>query len=281
MSDSFLNSCTMLDAAEAVDHFLREHFKRRRQDVIAYSAALQESMEYSLFSGGKRFRPALSLSVNAKAVAWAAAVEVVHTYSLIHDDLPCMDNDDWRRGQPTNHKKFGEPLALLAGDALLTESFFIISESYFDRPEVVRDLVQLLSRAAGMSGMVAGQAMDMGLGTPLQELSDLLRVHLGKTAELISAALVGAAIVNGESVSLREPLRQVGLCLGLCFQIKDDLLDGEQDRSPKSYMYYLGREQTMQELERQTQKGLDLLQSLPRIYQPLSLFFDYNQQRIK
>lgn len=277
MSQDFFNSCEVVDAIESVEQFLKQYFKRRSKDVSKLSPQLLEAIEYSIFSGGKRFRPAVCLSINAKATAFAAALEMVHTYSLIHDDLPCMDNDDERRGRPTNHKKFGEPLALLAGDALLTESFLVISEAY--EASVALRLVKILSRASGMSGMVGGQAMDMKLGRPISDTSALTEVHLAKTAELIAVATEGAGVIDGASEELCKQLRKVGLLLGFCFQLKDDLLDGPQDRSEKSFLYFLKTEDLQTMLSQKTTEGLALISQLPRAYQKLSPFFDFNKMR--
>lgn len=281
MSANFFDSCEVLDATELVDSFLKKHFIQRSQDSQKLSPQLMEAINYSLFSGGKRFRPALCLMVEPRATPLAAAIEMVHTYSLIHDDLPCMDNDDFRRGKPTTHKKYGEALALLAGDALLTESFFVLSDAYRDRPEVAQELVRLLSLASGLSGMVAGQAMDMNLGAPLIDIFSVEKVHLAKTAALISVALEGAAVVQGSGPEDRQKLKQLGECLGLCFQIKDDLLDGAQDLSPKSYLHFLGAEKTQQVLEEQTHRGLKIVSQLPGTYHRLSGFFEYNRTRVK
>lgn len=281
MSADYLQSSDVLDAVEAVEAYLELHFRHRQSAIEKLSPQLFESVHYSLFSGGKRFRPALCLATFANAVPWAAAVEMVHTYSLIHDDLPCMDNDDLRRGKPTNHKKYGEALALLAGDGLLTESFLLISEAYREKPAVAIELVALLARAAGLSGMVGGQAMDMELGLALNSPVAVETVHLNKTAELISICIEGAAVVEGASRETQQLLREIGLALGLCFQIKDDILDGEQDKTAKSFLFYLSLQETTALLQRKTQEGLEKLGTLPLAYHELSPFFHYNLERIK
>ncbi len=281
MSADYLQSSDVLDAVEAVEAYLQLHFRHRKSAIQDVSPQLFDSVQYSLFSGGKRFRPALCLATFAKAVPWAAAVEMVHTYSLIHDDLPCMDNDDLRRGQPTNHKKFGEALALLAGDGLLTESFLLISEAYRERPAVATELVALLARSAGLSGMVGGQAMDMGLGLALNSPVAVEKVHLNKTAELISICIEGAGVVEGASRETQQRLREIGLTLGLCFQIKDDIIDGEQDKTAKSFLFYLSQKETELLLQQKTQQGLEKLSDLPIAYHELSPFFHYNLERTK
>lgn len=277
MNHDFFNSCEVLDAVESVEHFLKQYFQRRSSEVKKLSPQLMEAMEYSVFSGGKRFRPAVCITMSSKTTALAAAIEMVHTYSLIHDDLPCMDNDDERRGRPSNHKKFGESLALLAGDALLTESFLVITESY--EPDVAVHLIKILSRASGMSGMVGGQAMDMKLGRPIANTLDLTNVHFAKTAELIAVATEGAGVIDGAPTDVRKKLRDVGLLLGFCFQIKDDLLDGQQDLSEKSFLHFLNVEDVENLLAQKTSEGLDVLAKLPQAYQGLVPFFEFNKIR--
>lgn len=264
-----------------IDEFLNDYFSKRASDIEGLSPQLLKAMQYSLFSGGKRFRPTLALTVSAKATAWAAAIEMIHTYSLIHDDLPCMDNDDERRGQPTNHKKFGEPLALLAGDALLTESFLVIATAYAQSPNIAQRLTALLARSAGASGMVGGQAMDMQLGLPLADIEAVVKVHTNKTAELIAAAIEGAAIVSGEPPELCGKLRALGLNLGLCFQIKDDLLDGMQDQSAKSLLFFMNEQSLKDYLNLKTQEGLETLEQLPAKFHELGQFYEYNLARMK
>ncbi len=281
MSQDSFGTHEILNATEAVEVFLEEYLRLRAGDVESLSPQLLNAMKYSLFSGGKRFRPTLALAVSQKATAWAAAIEMIHTYSLIHDDLPCMDNDDERRGLPTNHKKFGEPLALLAGDALLTESFLLIATAYAESPDIAQRLTALLARSAGASGMVGGQAMDMMLGQPLANVDAVLKVHTNKTAELIAAAIEGAAIVAGEPPELCGKLRALGLNLGLCFQIKDDLLDGVQDQTAKSLLFFMSEQKLTEFLNLKTQEGLSELEQLPSVFHELRQFFQYNLKRTK
>lgn len=286
MSKDFASSCEYLDAVEAVENFLDAHLKKRAVQVQQFSPQLLESMRYSLFTPGKRFRPVLcqhtSLGLGGSGesvLPFSAALEMIHAYSLIHDDLPCMDNDDERRGQPTNHKKFGEALALLAGDALLTESFYVVAEAY---REVGAPLVKLLADNAGMAGMVGGQAMDMGLGNPMDDLPSVEVIHRGKTAALIAAATEGAGIVNRVDLQTQKKLRELGFALGTCFQIKDDLLDQDQDISPKSFIHHLGVEKTEKALEQWTQNSRQLITELStKSSKYLMPFLDFNLARSK
>ncbi|MBK7877319.1 MAG: polyprenyl synthetase family protein [Planctomycetes bacterium] len=191
-------------------------------------APLVEAMRYSLLGGGKRLRPALvrlfaHLHGGGDEVARfpAVAIECIHTYSLVHDDLPCMDDDDLRRGRPTCHKVFGEANAVLAGDALLTFAF----EQLAAAPRGAADLVLVLARAAGAAGMVGGQVLDLGAagGKPTRE--DVARIHALKTAALLGAACELGAIAAGAGRDARRRAGSYGQALGLCFQAIDDVLD--------------------------------------------------------
>ena len=195
---------------------------------------LKESMTYSLKAGGKRVRPIILLSVLKGAGVnlvtgynTACALEMIHTYSLIHDDLPAMDNDDLRRGKPTNHKVYGEDMAILAGDGLLTESFGLISRDDLLSAEQRIKLISSISNAAGPQGMVAGQVDDMqSEGTQLTP-EKLEAVHHRKTGDLLSVSLYSGGIIAGFHEDALKQLSALGKHLGLAFQIKDDLLDIE------------------------------------------------------
>jgi geranylgeranyl diphosphate synthase, type II len=192
-------------------------------------------MRYSVFAGGKRLRPVLVIA-GAEAVGGhaedvmpaACAMELIHTYSLIHDDLPAMDDDDFRRGQPTNHKVFGEAMAILAGDALLTLAFRLVAESL--RPgagaaEALRDVLIDIADAAGSSGMVGGQVVDIeSEGRPVNAAT-LDFIHTQKTAALIRTSVRVGARVSGATAAQLETLGVAGRNLGLAFQIVDDILD--------------------------------------------------------
>ena len=191
---------------------------------------LVEAMEYSLLAGGKRLRPMLCLAF-AEAVRGgtpgtaaedsACALEYIHTYSLVHDDLPAMDDDDLRRGRPTNHKVFGEAMAILAGDALLTEAFALVATG----PEPQRaELASRLARAAGAVGMVGGQVLDIAEDRPAEE-GYLTRLHRMKTGALLQVACTLGVVAQGGTVAQVEAAERYGLAVGLAFQIADDLLD--------------------------------------------------------
>ena len=196
-------------------------------------ARLHAAMRYSLAAGGKRLRPVLTLAaaelfgVNDDAALPAAvAIECLHTYSLIHDDLPCMDNDDLRRGRPTAHKAFDEATALLAGDALLTHAFALLATAYADRPAIAQRLVAEFGDAAGSRRLIGGQMEDLLAEKKANATAEELDfIHLNKTAAMIEAALVAGGLVGGASEAHLADLRRAGRHLGLAFQIMDDVLD--------------------------------------------------------
>lgn len=196
------------------------------------SSLLFESMTYSLDAGGKRFRPLLLLATIAffdkilekPHYEVAAALEMIHTYSLIHDDLPAMDDDDLRRGKLTNHKVYGEATAILSGDALLTEAFHLVSTIEVDSSLKV-ELIRLLAKAAGSEGMIAGQVEDvLGEGKKIS-LRELQRMHYKKTGALIQYAVEAGVLISGQTFEMKKWLLEYAQNLGIAFQIKDDLLD--------------------------------------------------------
>jgi geranylgeranyl diphosphate synthase type II len=198
-----------------------------------------EAMHYSLFAGGKRLRPILCLA-GAEAVGGdlgeampvACALEMIHTYSLIHDDLPAMDDDDLRRGQPTCHKKFDEATAILAGDGLLTEAFRVMAEAapkFAGREAALLEVIQLMAQAAGYQGMVGGQMLDlMAEGRKITQ-KELETIHRLKTGALLTAAVRSGALLGGGSRQEVNLLTNYGEKFGLAFQITDDILDVEGD----------------------------------------------------
>ena len=214
---------------EQVEAALRNSFRGREPRGDIYDA-----MEYSLLAGGKRIRPVLTLEVcrmcggdPALAMPFACAVEMVHTYSLIHDDLPCMDDDDLRRGKPTNHKVYGEATAVLAGDGLLTAAFETMLEAQGLPQDRVLAAAACLAQAAGGRGMVGGQALDMageGHALSLSEVEELQRL---KTGALICAAAEMGCIVAGGSEEAQKAVRRYAQKLGMAFQVRDDMLDVE------------------------------------------------------
>ena len=240
---------------------------------------LRESMSYSLLAGGKRIRPALAIAASEAvggeqeaAVAAACAIELIHTYSLIHDDLPAMDDDDLRRGKPTNHKVFGEAMAILAGDALLTHAFYVLADIPRRFPQVsssaALQIVGELARYAGAPGMVGGQAADILGEQGITTLEELEYIHLHKTSDLIVSSLRAGGIVAGADEAQLAALTSFGRCVGLAFQIQDDILDvtGDTAKLGKStnsdtaqhkvtYPYLIGLEESRRMVVELTAKG--------------------------
>ena len=207
-------------------------------EVDHKSITLHDAMAYSLSAGGKRLRPVLLLAtcemfgMKAKeALPYACAIEYIHTYSLIHEDLHAMDDDDLRRGKPTNHKVFGEAMAILAGDGLLHSAFEVMTKDmlmYFDNPEKLQHRAHAcyeIAKGCGVRGMVGGQVADIESENKQCSREMLDYIHLNKTAELISAAILGGAALAGASLEERQTLGNYAEALGLAFQIVDDYLD--------------------------------------------------------
>ena len=219
---------------ELIDSFLKEYFSSPSTPSI-----LGESITYSLFAGGKRIRPILCLAAyeacdgdSEDILPFASSIELIHTYSLIHDDLPAMDNDDLRRGKPTNHKVFGEGMAILAGDGLLTEAFYMMSNSLSNRNIKNTALIRAIKEIAfvsGIHGMVGGQAQDLIAENSEPDKETLSFIHKHKTGALISGSLrAGAILANCTKPSL-SAITRYGENIGLAFQVIDDILDIEGD----------------------------------------------------
>ena len=252
---------------------------------------LEESMMYSLKAGGKRIRPVLLLltldMLNEdynKGLQSALALEMIHTYSLIHDDLPAMDNDDYRRGKLTNHKVFGEWKAILAGDALLTKAFELISNDTIIEDVIKVKVIQRLAKASGHIGMVGGQTLDMQSENQSVTLDTLETIHKPKTVALLNFSVMSAVdIAQADSVTA-DLLNTFSHHLGLMFQIKDDLLDvygdeqklgkavGSDETNHKStYVSLLGKNGTEKKLKHHKDLALGCLKNLPNQYDPSKL----------
>ena len=229
---------------------LQEYRRQLEQYLQAYYTRfhtepqkdLFEAMEYSLLAGGKRLRSTLVFEFCRicgedwhKALPFGAAIEMIHTYSLIHDDLPCMDDDDFRRGKPTNHKVYGEAMAVLAGDALLTDAFCVASTAQLSA-EAVLQAIQVLSECAGSLGMVGGQTLDIQSENRLLTEQEVLDIQTRKTGALIRAACAMGTIAGGATEEQFDAACQYAAGLGLAFQIRDDMLDviGSADQLGKS-----------------------------------------------
>ncbi|MFC5987748.1 polyprenyl synthetase family protein [Marinicrinis lubricantis] len=256
---------------------VEEHLKLIFRNDSEINEVLKQSMEYSVQAGGKRLRPVLLLSACeavggefGSALSAACAVEMIHTYSLIHDDLPAMDNDDYRRGKLTNHKVYGEAMAILAGDGLLTHAFYMLSRCADDvSPEIVCKLIAEMSYYAGPYGMVGGQAFDMqGDQSPNATLEQLEQIHRHKTGDLIVFALRAGGRIGGADELQLEALKKYGYDIGLAFQIQDDILDitGDESKLGKktlsdeklqklTYPHLLGLEASKEKVKALTESG--------------------------
>lgn len=288
-------------ASFCLDSYLREK-KNIVEDALSryldhgkgHPAIIFDATNYSLFAGGKRFRPVLCIAAwealgggeeDDNILPAACALEMIHTYSLIHDDLPAMDNDDLRRGVPTSHRVFGEDIAILAGDALLTEAFELLS-----RPDLMGGIapatrlqvINIIAVAAGMNGLIGGQVLDLKSEGKTIELAALQQMHSLKTGALITASLkVGGLLAGGDEAAL-EALGSFGRKIGLTFQIADDLLNIEGDitlmgkntgsdasRGKATFPALLGCEESRKLAFRLTEEAIASLDGFDRKVDPL------------
>ena len=260
---------------EYIEQYLKDFYAQFQDQP---QKPLYEAMEYSLLAGGKRLRPIFAFEFCRmcggdwkQAAPFAAAIEMVHTYSLIHDDLPCMDNDDFRRGRPTNHKIYGEGLAVLAGDALLTDAFLMASTAKLPKPGDMATAIGVLAECAGSPGMVGGQVLDiMSQERELTE-QEVLDIQSRKTGCLINAACGLGAIAGGATQAQFEAACQFAAGIGLAFQIRDDMLDviGTQaelgkatgvDAEKNTFVRLYGLEKCEELVQKYTNYALDALQ---------------------
>ncbi|MCR4783387.1 MAG: polyprenyl synthetase family protein [bacterium] len=265
--------------AQIVNQALENYLPKQGQ----YAKNLGEVMRYSVFPGGKRFRPILTLSTAAAlnadpalALPAACAFELVHCFSLVHDDLPCMDNDDFRRGKPTVHKAYGEDTALLAGDALIIEAFNVAAQTNVpNHPEITGAIVRETALAAGHLGMVGGQILDMDAQHHGATKESLLEVHKGKTGALIRGAARAGAIVAGASPKQLEEITEYSEILGLVFQITDDILDAQSDPDPISFPTLFGMEESKRIAQEKTNRALQILEPWGEKALPLAALANY------
>ena len=264
--------------SKSYERFLPDIEKKLESSITADNSAAQ-AMKYSLLSGGKRIRPILLLEFYAlcggkgdNALNFAAALEMIHTYSLIHDDLPCMDNDDMRRGRPSCHKAFGEDTALLAGDALLTLAFKTAAETDGIPADRVLKAIAVLAENAGISGMVGGQVEDLAFEKSGATIGELRGMYLKKTSCLLSAGAVCGSILAGADEEELKYAAEYAEKLGLAFQIIDDILDctsdektlgkpiGSDEKNGKTtYVTLLGIDGAKAEAERLSNEALTAL----------------------
>ena len=267
---------------KAQQQIVDAELKRQLPRENVRPVTIHKAMRYSIFAGGKRLRPILCLAAAEacggeieNALAPACAVEIMHTYSLVHDDLPCMDDDDLRRGRPTSHKVFGEGVAVLCGDALLTEAFTIIAQTPNTKRYTAREYVSELAITGGSRKLIGGQILDLeGEGKSLTK-KQLIQIHEAKTAALLTSSLkLGAMTANATPKKL-EAVTEFGYNLGLAFQVIDDILDvtqtteqlgktaGKDEVVDKStYPAVMGLEKSKVEAAKFTKKALDALKPL-------------------
>lgn len=288
----------LAEKKELIDSFLRSYF-----GSSVATAVLGSALEYSVFAGGKRIRPILALASheacgrNSKEIIpYASALELIHTYSLIHDDLPAMDDDDLRRGKPTSHKVFGDGIAILAGDALLTEAFYLLSKnnghSLRITPETLLGVIRDVAMAAGLHGMVGGQAADILSENTVMDADNLSFIHVHKTGALITASVRMGAILAKAGKKRFFALSRYGENLGLAFQIIDDILDvrgsdaelgkpaGSDERRKKAtYPGLYGIDFSMQKARKLIDGALDSIKDFPVKADPLREIATYMLSR--
>lgn len=243
-----------------------------------YQQNINESIRYSLFNGGKRLRPVIAVktfelfSNNIEVILpYAAAIEMIHTYSLIHDDLPAMDDDNFRRGKPTNHVVYGEALAILSGDGLLNLSFETMLNDMIHNSTTLEDYqmkakaIYEVSRYAGVEGMIGGQVIDLFGSNVDMDSCRLETMYEKKTAALFQASAVVGAILGGANHEEIEILREFALCLGFAFQIQDDILDMEEDGkiNKLTHLSFYDIEKSKKDVDRYTSRAFELLDKLP------------------
>ena len=262
---------------ERIDANLEKYLK------IKYPEKIYEAIRYSVFAGGKRMRPLLLLSVcealggsEEKAMPFACALEMIHTYSLIHDDLPCMDDDDYRRGKLTNHKVYGEAMAVLAGDALLNLAYEIMSAACFENfSEKSIKAMFLIAKSAGVEGMVGGQVADVLSETKNIGFDELMYIHSHKTAAIISSAVMAGAVIADVSDADLLNLEEFAQLFGVAFQIKDDILDvigdsklmgkpvGSDAKNNKvTYVTHIGLEKSKEDYNKMLDKAFCVLKDI-------------------
>ncbi|NLV50641.1 MAG: polyprenyl synthetase family protein [Clostridiales bacterium] len=271
------------DFKERLDYYRSMIDNRLEQLFLDTSSGLSKAMRYSLLGGGKRIRPVLTLefarlsgSAPTESIDVACSVELIHTYSLIHDDLPCMDNDDTRRNRPSNHIAFGEWKALLAGDALQSEAFGLLLNSPLP-PERLIKAAQILARASGIEGICAGQYLDLDYSSAAQGLDSVRKTHDLKTGALFRAACAMGCAAAGACTSEIEAAYEYGSHIGLAFQIRDDLLDAQSDEVPadkpagsdyrntrSTYVTVLGSNRCRMTIQEETSQAIKAVSSVFR-----------------
>ena len=265
---------------EELKNYLDEKIKLINNSLNEYLASIKENsilyaaISYSLFPGGKRLRPILLLStyesisgkIDELAIIPACAIELIHTYSLIHDDLPIMDNSDIRRGKPATHKIYGDDIALLSGDALLAHAFYLLSSpkaQKFIEPETLIKIIQRLSEASGISGLVEGQAFEAFQRKNSVEEKTILYIHEHKTAALFGTSLAISGILTASDEEIINSLYMAGKNFGMAYQIADDIKDCDTCENEANYAKIFGKEKSLDSIDYFLNESVSILKSLP------------------
>ncbi|MGB9779437.1 polyprenyl synthetase family protein [Caldanaerobacter sp.] len=290
---------------EKLKHFQQmiEEELHRILDVQEKPEIIYEAMRYSVFAGGKRLRPILCLSACEllggglkKALPVACSIELIHTYSLIHDDLPAMDNDDLRRGKPTNHKVFGEAIAILAGDGLLNLGYEVLIRHALENPEDYEKILKAaneIATASGCKGIIGGQVEDILSQNTELTYEDLKYIHEHKTAALIEASVCAGAHMAGASEKEVELLREYASLIGLAFQIKDDILDvtgneetlgkkvgSDREKGKFTFVNIFGIEKSQEMVKELTEEAIKILDTFGERAQFLKDLSNYLIERV-
>lgn len=284
-------------------NLITEGFQRYLPSSTTFPQKLHEAMHYSLTAGGKRLRPALCFAGaeacgggRREVLAIATALEIIHTFSLIHDDLPAMDNDDLRRGVPTNHKVFGEAIGILSGDALLAQAFLILAKEGLTQGRTSSRLFEIIfdiATATGSLGMVGGQAFDMALEGQIATQADVKKLHQLKTAKLIQVSVVSGAKMVSQSTDEIAQLEYYGEAIGMAFQIMDDLLDVEAgveigklthkdaSKGKVTYPSVFGIKEAHEQAAHYVETALESIKSFKKCADPLRAIAQYIIRRKK
>ncbi|MCK5236112.1 MAG: polyprenyl synthetase family protein [Deltaproteobacteria bacterium] len=295
------------------EELITKELSRLVPNESEFPPVIHEAVNYSLFAGGKRIRPILTLAAYeavsgavseavsgakgkelGRAINTACAFECIHTYSLIHDDLPSLDDDDLRRGKPTCHKKFGEATAILAGDALLTFAFELIADSPGVAPEIIVAVTKEISRAAGSLGMIGGQVVDLESEDKDISVVELERIHALKTGALLTASIRCGAMIAGAGEKQLDALTTYGRAIGLAFQVADDILDltgtteelgkdagSDEKLSKATYPKLVGLGQSREIAKALKNKAIDSLKDFGEEAEPLRAIAEYIVDRRK
>lgn len=270
-------------------------------EVADLTSDLMKSMRYSVFAGGKRLRPILCLAgantvgaLESNVMPAACALEMIHTYSLIHDDLPAMDDDNYRRGKPTNHKVFGEGVAILAGDLLLTYAFELMASAApsVENPTMLLNVMRIIAEAAGFRGMIGGQMIDLECENRKVDLSTVEEMHRKKTGALLTASVKVGALLGGADGDELKRFEDYGYHFGLAFQITDDLLDivgnfkemgkkpgSDLEKNKMTYPALLGVDGSREAAEMHVKKAVEAISPYGDTAEPLKAIAEYLLQR--